>query len=70
MGLGLGLGNGVVDLPGPVLYLLGQGQAVDDRPDVSRRGVVVMVVFVFMMELMVMVLVVAVLMWVPAMPLV
>ena len=43
VGLGLRLGNGVVDLPGLFPDLPGQGQAVDDRPDVSRRGVVMMV---------------------------
>ena len=49
VGLSLGLSDGVIDLPGPLFYLLGHGQAVDYLPDVSRRGVVVMVVAVMLM---------------------
>ena len=44
MGLGLRLSDGVVHPSGVGFYLLGQGEAVDDRSDVARGGVVVMVV--------------------------
>ena len=64
MGLGLRLGDGVVDAPGVGLHLLGQGEAVDHRSDVARGGVVVMVV-VLLPVFMVMVVVVLVAVFMP-----
>ena len=61
MGLGLRLSDGVVHPSGVGLHLLGQGEAVDDRSDVARGGVVVMVV-VPLPVVVAMVMVVAVLM--------
>ena len=62
MGLGLRLSDGVVHPSGVGLHLLGQGEAVDDRSDVARGGVVVMVVLlpVAMVVVMIMVVLVAV----------
>ena len=61
VGLGLRLSDGVVHPSGVGFYLLGQGEAVDDRSDVARGGVVVMVV-VPLPVVVVMVVLVAVLM--------
>ena len=47
VGLGLGLGDGVIDAPGADLDLIRQVHAVDEVPDVVGRGVV-MVVFMAM----------------------
>jgi hypothetical protein len=53
MGLGLRLRDGVVDPPGLFPHLSGQGQAVDEPPDVSRGGVVMLVVMLMVMAVMV-----------------
>ena len=60
VGLSLGLGDGVIDLSGPLFCLSGHGQAVDYLSDVSRRGVMVMVVVFAVMVMVVLVLLVAV----------
>ena len=44
MGLGLRPGDGVIDGLGLGLHPVGQGEGVDDLPDVARGGVVVLVV--------------------------
>ena len=62
VGLGLRLGNSVIDRPRLLLHLPGQGQAVDQISNVSRRGVVVMLVAVLMVATMPMMMVMAVLM--------
>ena len=58
VGLGLRLSDGVVHPSGVGLHLLGQGEAVDDRSDVARGGVVVMVVVVPLPVVVVVVMVV------------
>lgn len=63
VGLGFRLGDGVVHPSGVGLHLLRQGEAVDDRSDVARRGVVMMVVVrlpVVMVVAIIMVVLVAV----------
>ena len=47
VGLGLRLGDGVIDGLRVRFYSVGERKGVDDLPDVPRRGVVVMVVVVF-----------------------
>ncbi len=63
VGLGLRLGDGVVHAPGMGLDFLRQGEAVDNRSDVARGSVVVMVVVLLPVAMVVvMVVLVAVLM--------
>ena len=63
VGLGFRLGDGVVHPSGVGFHLLRQGEVVDDRSDVARRGVVMMVVVrlpVVMVVAIIMVVLVAV----------